>query len=1365
LYNEFNRVEGDFMAKLNTFGEFFRERRRALKLGLREFCRLNGFDPGNVSRIERGLTPPPQTEDLLEAYANSLKLKSESRERFFDLAAAQTGRIPSKLLEHERTVDSLPRVFERLRGPRHANWAKAVDLEAWADYLDARSRLPQLVRRLINATLDSPVRMGFPAGEGVQRPSWDGILETTKGNAFVPEGTSVWEMGVDKDPREKAERELRKRSKDPAGFDPSKTTFIFVNPRKWNGKLEWCRKKNQLRVWKGVRVYDSADLEEWLELAPAVDIWFAALRGKRPEGVTDLDEHWAGLAALCAPSLKPEVFLTSRKKGVDEVGRWLKGEPSALEVVAGSGSEVIDFFAAHLLNLTPEELDAVAARAIIVETKEAWQTLAASKNPLILIPHPSFVIDPETVGAAVRRGHHVLVGSDGMPTDREPRHRLARVDRYELEKALIESGIGREEADRYAREAGGSLTILKRLLGRFPGTDFPAWSQTPDSISLLPVLFTGQWDESCEGDRKVLERLAERTYDEVVETAGRWLNGRDTPLVRALSRWRLVSREDSWFLLAPSITAQYLDRFERIASEVLSENDPRYELPPDERWLSNLRGKVTTYSERVRTGLAETLALLGGKGERVPASANPGGRVERVVRGILEGADWMRWASLSHQLPLLAEAAPDVFLEAVQRDLHGSEPLLKKLLEQEGNPLISSSPHTGLLWALESLAWEPKYLPRVTFILARLSELDPPEANRPLNSLREIYLTWYPHTAASVEKRIEILDSLKKRHEVVRWQLLLKLLPYPMDTSTSTFRPQWRNWAASAPEGAPTRDNWLQAEACARRLVESAGTDVTRLKELLRISEHFPAPVLEEFLAHLKGINTKSLSPEGRRELTEALRNKEQWVRDHPAFKDLPKIKEHFEPEDLVARNAWLFGSRWDVREALEGSGEENPENRVEELRKETLREILSAEGLPGVLRLVNLAASPEEVGAMLGVLNSYYDAQILPAFLVSEDEKVERFAKYYVWGRFCTSGWDWVEKLERHTWSTKELGEFVRVLRFERKNWELIQNLGAAVEEYYWSHVRDIYHGQDPQDVEFAVSMLLKFHQPLQAIDVLAMAIHGKIPVDQTLVLDTLEKALKSKRDTGRRDRMRYDIPRLFTWLQTELKEGTDETLEHRLATLEWSYLALLDTNSASPRTLFRMLQQEPRFFADLLALVFRSRDEPRDERREVPDEERARAENAYRLLTSWHILPGSLNGGEIDAEELTAWVRKAREHCKESGRLEVCDSRIGELLAYAPEEEDGSWPCVPVRDLLEEVGTNELLHGFEIGIFNKRGAYSKSPTEGGAQERDLAEKHRSYARASEVEWPRTAASLRHMAERYEELARREDAEVELDR
>ncbi len=61
-----------------------------------------------------------------------------------------------------------------------------------------------------------------------------------------------------------------------------------------------------------------------------------------------------------------------------------------------------------------------------------------------------------------------------------------------------------------------------------------------------------------------------------------------------------------------------------------------------------------------------------------------------------------------------------------------------------------------------------------------------------------------------------------------------------------------------------------------------------------------------------------------------------------------------------------------------------------------------------------------------------------------------------------------------------------------------------------------------------------------------------------------------------------------------------------------------------------------------------------------------------------------------------------------------------------------------------------------------NRRGAYWKAPDEGGTQERGLAKQFLNWADALQIEWPKTAASLRRVGERYEADARREDAESE---
>lgn len=103
-----------------TFGEFFREIRATRGQSLRQFCLANGFDPANISRVERGLLSPPESREKLEEYAKALRLKQGSPDwyTFFDLAAAERGRIPQDVLEDEGLVRMLPVLFRTLRGQR-----------------------------------------------------------------------------------------------------------------------------------------------------------------------------------------------------------------------------------------------------------------------------------------------------------------------------------------------------------------------------------------------------------------------------------------------------------------------------------------------------------------------------------------------------------------------------------------------------------------------------------------------------------------------------------------------------------------------------------------------------------------------------------------------------------------------------------------------------------------------------------------------------------------------------------------------------------------------------------------------------------------------------------------------------------------------------------------------------------------------------------------------------------------------------------------------------------------------------------------------------------------------------------------------
>jgi predicted Zn-dependent protease with MMP-like domain len=86
-----------------------------------------------------------------------------------------------------------------------------------------------------------------------------------------------------------------------------------------------------------------------------------------------------------------------------------------------------------------------------------------------------------------------------------------------------------------------------------------------------------------------------------------------------------------------------------------------------------------------------------------------------------------------------------------------------------------------------------------------------------------------------------------------------------------------------------------------------------------------------------------------------------------------------------------------------------------------------------------------------------------------------------------------------------------------------------------------------------------------------------------------------------------------------------------------------------------------------------------------------------------------------------------------------------------------------VAVRDVIDNLSSEHIERGFELGVYNGRGVVSRSLTEGGEQERRLLERYKGYADALNDGWPRSAAMLRRISDRYASDARREDARAEL--
>jgi transcriptional regulator with XRE-family HTH domain len=99
-----------------NFGNFLKERRIAKRLTLRQCCAALGVDPSNWSKMERGVTPPPKDNNLLEKWADYLGVPKEKTVDLLDLASIARREIPLDLASDQRVLAAFPVFFRAVRG-------------------------------------------------------------------------------------------------------------------------------------------------------------------------------------------------------------------------------------------------------------------------------------------------------------------------------------------------------------------------------------------------------------------------------------------------------------------------------------------------------------------------------------------------------------------------------------------------------------------------------------------------------------------------------------------------------------------------------------------------------------------------------------------------------------------------------------------------------------------------------------------------------------------------------------------------------------------------------------------------------------------------------------------------------------------------------------------------------------------------------------------------------------------------------------------------------------------------------------------------------------------------------------------------
>lgn len=1264
---------------------------------------------------------------------------------------------------------------------------KAVEIEAWVERnIAARIRLSVLLRTLVNSTGSGITKIDFPGNDDAERPGWDGYVDATQPTQWIPDGLSGWEFGTNKDITSKADGDFAKSVKANTKTEMKQTTFIFVTPRHWSGKNKWIEDNKAKSLWKDVRAYDSSDLEQWIEQSISAQAWFANETHHPSQGVCTLDKCWVDWANIASTPLSGSLF----KSAIDSAQRIVPARLSKLPdepivIAADSAEEGLAFLAQLFGPIGGQELEGNRDRVLVFHEPGVLSKLAQSTKDFIAVAANREV--ERELGPLTRAIHSIVVYPRNAANAKQDIV-LEPLNYEAFRSSLEEMGYGPDDISKYNNESGRSLTVLRRRLSNVPAVKTPEWAADHGvAATLIPFLFVGAWSSTNSADQTVLTLLTgKKSYEELERECRRIVSLNDTPLWSVGTYRGVVSKIDLLFAIANSITASDLQRYFDVAKLVLSEDDPTLDLPEDKRWAASIYGKSREFSSALREGITETLVLLAVNGNNLFLSRigfNCEIEVARLVKELLSPLSTRILEANDRNLAAYAEAAPNEFLSILKEDLDKEHPETYGLMRPAGSGVFGGCARTGLLWALEGLAWNPNTLARTVLILAQLAEIEINDnwVNKPINSLKSIFSVWMPQTAADHNTRLQVMRLLENKFPNVTWKFCIELINLGSQVGHYSHKPKWRNDAYGFGEPFKTQ---VPIFAFVKEVIDMLlnwknGYTQDMLCDLIQCLPDLS----EEHQSKVWGL-VKSWANAGASDIDKAyLREKIRvTVMSRRGVKrakrtDSAKLSttaktayQALEPSDLLNKHEWLFRRHW-VEESADEIHEEEldyhkREERVTKLRIDALREVFNNRGVDGIIELAEMGEAASQIGWLMAesLLSESDISEFLLKALSSTSTELSWSKKNLISGVLRSLRDDMSrESILNKAKMALSQDDFVQLLLlapFQSNTWQMVDQLEDQHRQTYWNVVSpDWVRDADDENNE-AVERLLTAERPRAAF----AAIHFKLKaIGPELLFRLMSEMVKEGKDQpGQYQLDSYYIEEAFVLIN----KSPVLTLEQK-AGLEFSYIEALSKpwgrgNGYGIPNLEKYVEAHPEQFVQAIVWAYKRRGEGEDppELKIPPEKVTHFAELGYKLLEGLSRIPGHDDFGVLQVDRLSSWVKTVRYACAELGRLDTADVCIGKLLSGAPLGNDGVWPCESVRQVMEDVHSKKMMDGAHTGLYNSRGVVCRG--EGGAQERTLAEKYRAWANALQYSHPFVASQLlMEMVRTYEHEANREDTEA----
>lgn len=885
-------------------------------------------------------------------------------------------------------------------------------------------------------------------------------------------------------------------------------------------------------------------------------------------------------------------------------------------------------------------------------------------------------------------------------------------------------------------------------------------------LSLLCLI--GGYDSANLNDQDIISKVFGETYATLQEKIQSISNTDNEILKLKDTVWRVIDPKATIEKFSNYIFDNDIDNLKKIYLEVLGEIDPALDLSVDKRHMANIYSKTRSYSQTLRCGVADGMAMIANNQEIFSKCSF--GKIDNVriasVRELLTNSgDTKMWASIADNASSIAQTAPSEFLRIFENTLKitDNNPFIILAEESDGDSFFQKDYMAGFRWALADLAWDKELFSRASIALGELATHEPVRPsgqNYALETILHTVLPWRPQTLASAEVRYRVVEKITKNHRENGRKLLRDLLPNVTQTSIERQAPSWINVLPddSTNNSVTNKEFWDQSSYYARLFVETANST----DEIIDVIENTNNLTEDSFKCLIDKLNEKltSMSDDERRTIWDALLREINNLSQHTRAKssslyhrteELQKIANGIEPKNDIEKFSRLFSS-YD-HELVRNQDWKVGQEEIKQEREAALLNILQLNDIDKLHKFIGLVKFPYMVGDALGCIEySSLDSKILPIF-INDDKTSKEFVRAFIYRRYYYHNQNtaWVSEIGFNDWSDEQKTLFILSLPFKKDTWDLLDLQNKNITKEYWNNVDDFRPIHEEGYSKYAVDNLLKAKRPLASIECIYWSsfvekdkkYSNKIDNDQCL--RALLESINTSEDISNFGRLHHEISKILDYLH----KNSDFT-KTDLWKVEWAYLSLFSKrDTVQPLALIYLIANDADFFCQLVQTAYKSNKSGAEKPKKIPDQLQ---NNLLKILSfnDFPIMPGVNQDGKFGKSKFKTWIKKIEERCNASGHLEVAQSIVGGYLINAPKDQTGLWIDKTVAEILDRGNSAEMRSGYNTATHNSRGIHSVDIT--GSEEaglRDLWKK-----RAQEIEavgFFNFATSLRDLADGFE--------------